>query len=75
MVDNDLHPLDGVAHSGKDGPAAHRCLLFGLGATRRLLFIPRFAGRTAHRPIAAIEIIPLNALRKQVHVPARRPLS
>jgi len=65
MLDNDLHPLDGVADTGKDGVAA----------ARRLLFVPRFAGRTAHRPIAAIEIIQLNAPRKQVPVPARRPLS
>ena len=65
MLDNDLHPLDGVAHTGKDGPAA----------ARRLLFIQRFAGLTAHRPIAGIEIIQLNAPRKQVHVQARRPLS
>ena len=65
MLDNDLHPLDGVADTGKDGAAA----------ARRLLFIPRFAGLTGHRPIAGIEIIQLNALRKQVHVQARRPLS
>jgi len=75
VIDNDFHPLDGAAHSGNDGPAAHRCLLFGLGATRCLLFIPRFAGLTGHRPIAGIEIIQLNAPRKQVPVPARRPLS
>ena len=65
VIDNDLHPLDGAAHSGNDGPAA----------ARRPPFIPRFACLTAHRPIAAIEIIQLNALRKQVHVQARRPLS
>jgi len=65
VIDNNFHPLDGVAHSGKDGPAA----------ARRLLFIPRFAGLTGQRPIAAIEIIQLNAPRKQVHVQARRPLS
>ncbi len=65
MLDNDLHPFDGVAHTGKDGAAA----------ARRLLFIPRFAGCTGHRPIAAIEIIQLNAPRKQVHVQVLWPLS
>ena len=65
VIDNDFHPLDGAAHSGNDGPAA----------ARRLPFIPRFAGLTGHRPIAGIEIIQLNAPRKQVHVPARLPLS
>jgi hypothetical protein len=64
VIDNDLHPLEGVAHTGKDGPAA----------ARRLLFIPHFAGLTGHRPIAGIEIIQLNAPRKQIHGQARRPL-